>query len=441
MILGGWGRYPVADCRVADLRDETGARDAVLRASGTLIARGQGRSYGDAALNPAGTLLTRRLNRFLAFDPQTGDLTCESGVLLDDILSVFVRRGWFPPVTPGTRQVSLGGMIAADVHGKNHHQAGPFCRHIRVLDLMLADGRVVTCSPDREPGLFRATCGGMGLTGIILRATVRLMPIETAWIRQRVIRCASLSEVMAAFAAAGDASYSVAWIDGLSGGGALGRSVLFLGEHARRQDLPPSLRQHPLRVPEHRRLSVPVPLPGAVLSPSMVRLFNGVYFRRAQEGTGLVDLDSFFYPLDAVRHWNRIYGRRGFVQFQCVLPLAASAEGLARLLAVTAAAGLGSFLSVLKLFGPGPGGMLSFPMEGYTLALDFPLSAAVPGLLRRLEAIVCDHGGRLYLAKDALMTPQTFRSGYPELPGFLAERDRVGATGCFSSLQSQRVMP
>lgn len=433
MTLSGWGNYPRLAVRSARFRGEA-ALDAALAGADSLIARGNGRAYGDAALNARLTLSTLDHDRLLAFDPGTGRLTCEAGVLLSDLVDLFLPRGWFVPVTPGTRLVTVGGMIAADVHGKNHHLHGSFGRHVESLRLRTGDG-VVTCSRDQNPDLFRATIGGMGLTGVILEATFRLVPVETAWIRQETVVCPNLDAAMAAFEASAGWTYTVAWIDCLARGARSGRSLLYRGEHARRDEIG---RARPLRLPPKRRLAVPVNAPEIALNHWSVAAFNELYWRRgAGGGTALVDAETFFYPLDALLDWNRIYGRRGFVQYQCVLPKPASRAGLGLLLERIAAAGSGSFLAVLKLFGPGDaeGGDLSFPMEGYTLALDFPATAATFALLTELDAIVADHGGRLYLAKDARMGARLLRQGYRDgLARFARQRDPR-----FDSALSQRL--
>ncbi|WP_207476667.1 FAD-binding oxidoreductase [Arenibaculum pallidiluteum] len=437
MRLSGWGNYPRAECRTVEVR---GAEEiaAGLAGHASAIARGNGRAYGDAALNPEATLLTRRHDRILAFDGETGRITCESGILLSDLLEILVPRGWFPPVTPGTRLVSVGGMIASDVHGKNHHVAGSFCRHVEGLELMQADGRVLTCSPTENADLFLATCGGMGLTGVIVTATFRLLPIASAWIRQETLRCANLAEVMAAFEASQGWTYSVAWIDCLAGGTARGRSLLHRGEHAWPDELDPGRGATPLILPPRPRRRVPATFPDFALTSLSVRAFNEIYYRAGRPGTQIVDYDRFFYPLDAVLDWNRIYGRRGFIQYQCVLPKAAGSAGLEALLDAIARSGLGSFLAVLKLFGPGDAGLLSFPMEGYTLALDFPIRTHTLALADRLDAIVAEQGGRIYLAKDARMPPAMLRQGYPQLDRFLTIRRASGAER-FSSLLSRRL--
>jgi FAD/FMN-containing dehydrogenase len=437
MMLSGWGRYPRAECRVIAPRERADLL-TVIRTQNSLIARGNGRSYGDSALNPVTTLAMRHCDRFIAFNPETGVLEAESGALLSDVLETYVPRGWFPAVTPGTKFVTLGGMIAADVHGKNHHKAGSFGSYVESLDLGLADGRVLRCSRSENTNLFEATLGGMGLTGVILSARVRLLPIETAYIRQETLRARDLEEVMEQFESSFDWSYTVAWIDCLAKGRALGRALLYRGEHARLGDLPEGKRAAPFTFLPKRRRCVPVDFPSFTLNRWSVATFNKLYYRRAVAGMALVDYDTYFYPLDAILEWNRIYGRSGFVQYQCVLPKAESRVGLNELLSLIAASGSGSFLSTLKLLGPGRG-MLSFPIEGYTLALDFRADRASLALLSELDAIVASRNGRIYLAKDARMRAEMVREGYPALGEFETVRGRIDPGRKFASMQSQRL--
>ena len=441
MRLSGWGRYPILDCRLERLRRREDL-PALLRRGGTLIARGNGRSYGDAALNPELTLAMPAMDRMQAFDAETGLLSCEAGVLLADILETFAPRGWFPPVIPGTKLVTVGGMIAADVHGKNHHRDGTFGAHVESLTLATADGEVRECSRRQHAGLFRATLGGMGLTGVILSARFRLRPIETAFILQETLPARSLDETMALFEASRGLPYSVAWIDCLARGAKLGRAVLMRGAFMERGALPPRLAADPLRLPPAGRLRVPVDAPSMLLNRASIGLFNGLYYRlaRARAGTRPVHFEPFFFPLDRIEAWNRLYGRRGFVQYQCVLPKSESPAGIAALLERVAAAGQGSFLAVLKLFGPAGEGLLSFPMEGYTLALDFPVRNATPALLDALDAITHRHGGRVYLAKDARCAPQRVREGYAGLGDFEAARAAAArAPAKFASALSRRL--
>ena len=437
MILSGWGRFPRAECRFIDAHDRKSALEAIA-ANPSLIARGNGRSYGDSSLNPGATLGMTRGNRLRDFDQDSGLLDCEAGVMLADILETFVPRGWFPPVTPGTKFVTIGGMIAADVHGKNHHRDGAFGSHVESLELALAGGNVATCSASENAGLFAATRGGMGLTGVILSARFRLKPIATSSIRQETLICRDLDETMARFEDSKDWTYTVAWIDCLARGGASGRSLLYRGEHAALADLPQERRAAPLMYETGRAKRVPADFPVFALNRWSVAAFNEIYYRRARPGTDIVDFERFFYPLDSLLEWNRIYGRKGFVQYQCVLPKKESRQGLGVLLARISEAGAGSFLSVLKLLGPSSC-PLSFPMEGYTLALDFPASKANLELLDSLDGIVAAHGGRVYLAKDARLAPGMVRQFYPELGAFEDARLAADPGRKFASLQSQRL--
>ena len=430
--LAGWGRFPRAHCRIAQARDEGEVRAALADPARSWIARGLGRSYGDPALNPQGVLDMTRSARFLAFDAETGLLTCEAGVSLADVVAVFSPRGWWPPVTPGTQFVTVGGMAACDVHGKNHHVAGAFSSHVAWLDLMSADGQVRRCSRTENAPLFFATLGGMGLTGVILRLAFPLIRIETGFMRQDTVVCASLDETLQAFEERQATTYSVAWTDCSASGDALGRSLAYFGEHATRDELPPGLTAPALR----QGPRVPLALPA--INPISVRAFNGFHYGRGEPGRAYVGLQPYFYPLDALRDWFRLYGPSGFVQHQCVLPHASAREGLRALIARIQSAGSGSFLVVLKGMGEGRSGPLSFPMAGYTLAIDFSANAKNFSLLIELDAIVADHGGRLYLAKDARSGSGVLK-GYPNLDAFREVREAVDPTHRFRSLQSERL--
>ncbi|MBC7285974.1 FAD-binding oxidoreductase [Hoeflea sp.] len=439
MKLSGWGRYPVLEARTHAPRSVDALRELVL-SEPSLIARGNGRAYGDSAINISATVETRHLNRMLAFHPVSGQLVAEAGVLLGDIISAFLSRGWFPMVTPGTKFVTLGGAIAADVHGKNHHKDGSFRACVDWIDVMMPDGEIHRCSRQDDAALFDHTLGGMGLTGIILRAAIRLRPVETAWIRQTTIAAPNLKAAMAAFEATQDATYSVAWIDCLGTNSNLGRSLVMLGEHATRNDLSPQQAQAPFQIKPKRRFTVPIDFPAFTLNSLAMRGFNALYYWAGARKTGaqLVDWDSYFYPLDAILGWNRIYGRKGFAQFQCALPLDRSETGLTALLAEIAKAGSGSFLAVLKRFGKQESAF-SFPMEGYTLALDFPVTPRTLALLDRLDQIMIDYGGRIYLAKDSRMSSATLRASDPRVSDFHAHRNSQGFTSRFRSAQSERL--
>ncbi|MCK9541202.1 MAG: FAD-binding oxidoreductase [Novosphingobium sp.] len=437
--LSGWGRFPRVETTPCAPRSDDQFRAALSAASGA-IARGNGRAYGDSAVSPGATLSTRHFNRMLSFDDSTGMLVAESGVLLADVIAAFLPRGWFPFVTPGTKFVSMGGAIAADVHGKNHHKEGSFGAFVEWIEVMGADGAVTRCSHTENADLFGWTVGGMGLTGVILRAAIRLRRVKSGWIRQTMVPAANLDAAIAALEQSLDATYSVAWIDCLATGAALGRSLVMLGEHAALDDLDPARRGAPFATPRHKARRVPIDFPSFALNGFSVAVFNDLYYARgkARAGASLVDWDSYFYPLDAVLEWNRIYGKRGFAQFQCVLPTATAREGLAELLRAISGAGAGSFLAVLKRMGA-QDSRCSFPMEGYTLALDFPASPANLALLERLDAITLAHGGRFYLAKDARMRRDTLHASDPRWASFAAMRERDGLSPVFRSAQSERL--
>lgn len=438
MIISGWGRFHKQHCHVVRPRSQDDVAGVIHADS--LIARGNGRSYGDSAQNPKTTVQTLGLNRMLAFDPATGVLVTEAGVLLADVIEHFLPRGWFPAVTPGTRYVTVGGMVAADVHGKNHHIEGGFGNFVEWLEVMTADGLTQRVSLHQNRELFCDTLGGMGLTGIIIRVAFRLKRVETGWIRQKAICAPDLATVLADFERHADAPYSVAWIDCLAKGAATGRSVMFLGEHAKRDSLPQSIKTDVFPAPGKVRRRLSFDWPNGALNRLSVRAFNQVYYRN-HLGRGRPDLvswDKYFYPLDRLEDWNRMYGRRGFFQYQCVVPLKGAEAALRALLDLVGQSGLGSFLAVLKRMGPQGNGTLSFPMEGYTLALDFPATPDALALMGRLDAVVETAGGRLYLAKDGRLPAATLRAMDPRVSVFAAARRQDGA-GHFQSSQSERL--
>ena len=430
MKISGWGCYPVIDACMLIMETSEQAK-SFLDEHDELLIHAMGRSYGDSAL-ATNIISTRRMNKFLVFDPQTGELTCEAGTSLFEIIRSLLPRGWFLPVTPGTRYVSIGGAIAADVHGKNHHQDGCFSSCVKSMQMLLADGRIVVCSRDEHADLFHATCGGMGLTGIILSATIRLLPVPSRIIRQKTFKAKNLEHVFELFEENTHWSYSVAWIDCLARGASMGRSLLMVGEHDEQGRLFPA---------RGKNLSVPFDFPCFSLNRYSIRLFNSLYYHRIRKTVreDRVDVESFFYPLDAVEHWNRIYGRKGFTQYQFVLPKSASFDGLKQILDRISATGLGSFLAVLKLLGPENNNFLSFPCQGYTLALDFKIENRLFRLLDDLDKIVCELGGRIYLAKDVRMKPETFAKGYPRLEAFQAVASEYDPQHKFESMQSKRL--
>jgi len=428
--IHGWGRYPSVD---SEITSPLSAKDAVTQVNriGSLVPRGLARSYGDSSLADR-VLETQYLNHFEAFDERSGLLTCEAGVSLDEILRVFVPRGWFLPVTPGTRFITVGGAIASDVHGKNHHVQGTFGAHVTELRLLLGNGEQAVTSPTDKPDLFRATCGGMGLTGVILSATVQLKPIRSSDIVETTIKAPSLEAVLAAFNEHESSTYSVAWIDCLARGKNLGRSLLTVGEHA---------ESGPLQVSPSRAITVPLDAPAFLLNSLTMRAFNSLYYAKTVRAshTRRIPFEPFFYPLDRVHDWNRLYGKPGFVQYQFMLPREAGVAGLRDVLERIAASGRGSTLAVLKVFGAGNDNHLSFPGPGYTLALDFKAEPAVFALLDTLDRVVLDYGGRIYVTKDARMSEETFKRSYPRWQEFESVRGKYHAFGKFASAQSIRL--
>lgn len=443
MELTGWGRYPRFETRLFAPFSAFEAANLQRDLDGS-IARGAGRAYGDAAIGAASCISALRLDRFHHFDESEGRLTVEAGAMLSDIIAACLPRRFFPPVVPGTKFVTVGGMIAADIHGKNHHGAGSFGDHVESFDLALPTGEIKTCSPQENVDLFVATIGGMGLTGTILKATFKLLPIETTWIRQETVVARNLGESIAILTARDEAPYSAAWIDCLASGAALGRSLIYLGRHAAKSDVEALAAgaQSDDAPGRARRLSVPIDLPGFTLNRWSVAAFNEVYFRKGAAAAGppfLNKIDPFFFPLDGVLNWNRIYGRRGFLQHQSVIGAERAEAAIGEILTLFARRGNASFLAVLKKLGPAGRGLLSFTAPGFTLALDLAIDEGVFAFLDEIDKIVVAAGGRIYLAKDARQSRATFAAGYPNIEKFRAIRRRIGADRHIASRMSDRL--
>ncbi|WP_232797042.1 FAD-binding oxidoreductase [Blastococcus atacamensis] len=441
--LTGWGRTAPTPATVVPVRGPEDAGTALAaRTQRGLVARGLARSYNDAAQNAGGLVLDMTAaDRVLDVDLAGAEIEVEAGISLDRLMNLFVPMGLFVPVTPGTRYVTVGGAIAADIHGKNHHVAGTFSQHVAWLDLLTADGQVRRIGPDRDPDLFWATAGGMGLTGVILRVRLRMTPIETSRLLVDTDRTPDLDSLMTLLTETDHLyDYSVAWIDCVATGARMGRSVLTRGRFARRDELTEKQRADPLRYSGAVRLSTPGVFPSGLLNQATVAAFNEVWYRKSprHKRDQLQTIGAFFHPLDGVGNWNRVYGPRGFVQYQFVVPHGGE-DAMRRALIRISSSGHASFLAVLKRFGEGNPGMLSFPVSGWTLALDIPVVEGLAGLLDELDELVVGAGGRVYLAKDPRVRPDLFGQMYPRLESFRDVRRRVDPEGVFTSDLARRL--
>lgn len=424
-----WGNFPVVE---KEMKSEDSFRKIreFIQNHNEVIARGNGRCYGDASLGES-IFSTKKLNKFISFDRLNGIIECESGVLLSDVLEVSVPQGYFLYVTPGTKFVSIGGAIASDVHGKNHHAEGCFSECVIDFKLMTENGEIITCSRDENQEKFWATIGGMGLTGIILSARFKLKNIETAYIRQESIKAENLEEIFQLFDESESWTYNVAWIDCLQKGKNIGRSILMRGEHAFAHELPKKYSKNPLRLKKKFSPTVPFYFPGFVLNALTVKIFNWLYYKKQskKEVKNFTDYETFFYPLDFVNDWNKIYGKSGFIQYQMMIPKETGKEGMKKILETIANSGNGSFLAVLKLYGKeNPQAYNSFPFEGYSLALDFKVNSKLRKLVDQLDDIVQQYNGRIYLTKDSMS-----RSS---LTGYLKNVE----SSKFVSLQHKRIL-
>jgi len=431
MLIHGWGRYPGIDAEIVEPESVTTLTAALTDANTVaLIPRGAGRSYGDSSL--ANTVISSRyLDNFYSLDDKQGFLHCGAGLTLDQLLKVCIPRGWFLPVVPGTKFVSIGGAIAADIHGKNHHRDGSFCEFVDSLTLALANGELIKCSRNENTELFHGTCGGMGLLGAIVDATIKLEKVSSVFLNTRTIPSSNLEETLALLQEHNKERFVVAWLDCLAQKEQLGRGIVHLGDY-----------DNSGRLDIHRRWgpSVPFSTPSLFLNSYSMRLFNNLYYRlNSAGGSNNESYDEFFFPLDSIRHWNRLYGRKGFLQYQFVLPDESSQEGMTQVLERVAVSGKGSLLAVLKKFRDGNENLLSFPRSGMTLTLDFKREDSLFPLLDELDAIVIDHGGRHYLAKDARMSESVFKAGYPAWQEFYQLKQQVDPDQRFASLQSARI--
>jgi FAD/FMN-containing dehydrogenase len=412
-----WGNVSLANHDVLNI-DWPDCQFPKLHSNQTVLPYGNGRSYGDVPLNDGGILLnTKSLNRIISFDKDTGILQCEAGILISDIIPIILSHGWFLAVTPGTQFVTLGGAVANDVHGKNHHLVGSFGRHVLSFDLLRSDNKNYTCSREENIELFKATIGGLGLTGLITTVTIQLTRVSGSRIACNNIAFSNLDEGLELFRQYNKSTYTVAWIDCLSTGDNLGRGIFMIGEHCKPKEYSYKSRN---------KITVPIDLPGFTLNKWSVRAFNELYYRvgELKQGDSIIDIEPFFYPLDNILKWNKIYGKKGFFQHQCVIPKDESGNDrvvIRKMLSMIADSGQASFLAVLKTFGDCKSpGMLSFPSPGITLALDLPNKGAKTlSILEKLDQLVLSAGGKIYPAKDTRMSSHTFKTCYPVWSEFI----------------------
>jgi decaprenylphospho-beta-D-ribofuranose 2-oxidase len=444
VTLTGWGRIAPSTAELAEPASDLDASVLLRGGAGNgVIPRGLGRSYNDAAQSAGGLVLsTARLNQINSLDPATGVAVCEAGTSLEQLIVAGLPHGWFVPVSPGTRQVTIGGAIAADVHGKNHHVAGSFASHVSEFSLLLPSGEVKTVTPGCDPELFWATAGGMGLTGFIMRATVQLKKVGSSLVKVDTVRTADIDETMQVLAQHDTKyGYTVAWSDSMATGASLGRSVVTSGDFAAVSELPSAARGKPFSFDPRARVGAPDVFPPGLLNRHSIRLANEIWYRKSpkfREGE-IQTIGQFFHPLDGIRNWNRVYGPGGFRQYQYVLPFGQE-QAVRRSFEMVSALPAPSFVTVLKRFGAADPGFLSFPRPGWTLALDFPArTAALLPLLDRLDRLVMEHGGRVYLAKDGHVARRAFEAMYPRVAEFRQIRAEIDPAGILASDLSRRL--
>jgi FAD/FMN-containing dehydrogenase len=436
--LTGWGNYPVVESFTLNPRNLEDAKDDLTK--GSVIARGLGRSYADQAINEDQYVaVCTKLNRMLNWDEKESILECEAGVSLDDIITVFGPKGWLPMICPGTKFVTIGGAIANDIHGKAHHIDGSFVNCVLSFTILLADGSVVEASRTENADLFWANFGGLGLLGVILTARIRLRKIETTYFKQKSMVIKNLDHMLEALEKYDhDYNYSVAWIDALAKGSKLGSGVLTLGNSAKLSELPEKLKARPLLTHKAGKLKVPFYLPSFALNGVSVRLLNRVIAYVQNSPKEFVHYEKFFFPLDAINDWNKGYGKRGFIQYQFVIPEDDGKKNMTEILEMIASSGCTPFLNVFKRMGEGQG-ILSFPFKGYTLAIDFPMTKELREFTPKLDAKVLSAGGRLYLGKDGMLHETTFKAMYPQYEEWMAIKRKYDPGNRFSSNISRRL--
>jgi len=436
--IAGWGNYPMSDSYVFQPSGESDLKKVLNKLK--VIPRGLGRSYGDQAVNDAKHVaVCTKMNHFIAWDEAQGLLECEAGVSLEEIITYFAPKGWLPMICPGTKFVTIGGAIANDIHGKAHHIDGSFVNCVISFKIMLADGSTVEASRTENSDLFWANFGGLGLLGVIISAKIKLRKIETTYFKQKSIVIKNLDEMLEALDKYDhEYNYSVAWIDALAKGKKLGSGVLTLGNAAKLDELPENLKKEPLKIHPKGKLSVPMFMPNFTLNGFTVKILNRLIAFVQNSPKNFVHYEKFFFPLDAINNWNRGYGKRGFIQYQFVIPEENGRENVAKILEMIAGSGCTPFLNVFKRMGDGQG-ILSFPFKGYTLAIDFPVTKNLKAFTKKLDAKVLEAGGRLYLGKDAMLDEQMFKSMYPQHKEWMAIKAKYDPSNVFTSNISRRL--
>jgi decaprenylphospho-beta-D-ribofuranose 2-oxidase len=435
--ISGWGNYPVVESYVVSVNSRA---DAATVISEEVIPRGLGRSYSDQAVNSMRTVaLCTKLDKMISFDRDSGILECEAGVSLEDIIRTFVPKGWFPSICPGTKFITIGGAIANDIHGKAHHVDGSFVNCVISFTILLSDGSVVTASRSEHSDLFWANFGGMGLLGIILTARIQLRKIETTYFKQKSMVIKNLDHLLAALEEHEQGyNYSLAWIDPLAKGAKLGSGVFTVGNQATLRDLPPKYKGNPLALHPDKKLSLPFYLPDFALNDFTSRILNRIMAYMLSHPGEIVHYEKYFFPLDMINGWNKGYGKRGFIQYQFVVPKEQGRLHLRQILESIANSGCTPFLNVFKTLGKEQG-ILSFPFEGYTLAIDFPVSERLKKFIPTLDRQVLEAGGRIYLGKDAFLDKETFYKMYPQVKEWLQIKTKYDPNNIFTSDIGRRV--
>ncbi len=438
MIIKGWAGYPKVDTRYFEPKTVDEIQKKIK--SKNIIARGNGRSYGDSAIGATTTISMKNFNKIIFFNNTTGELIAQSGLMLKDVIEKFLPKGWFPYVTPGTKFVTLGGMVAANVHGKNQHKEGCLINFINWIEIINPDGKLMKCSKDLNSELFNWSVGGMGLTGIIVNISLNLRKVETSWINQKILISNNLDKTFDLIEKNLNYSYSVAWIDTMKKGDSMGRSIIYLGEHAKKLDLKKKNQNKELYNKSKITFKIPFNFPVWFINKYTLILLNLFIYWIGffKKKINLVEIDKFFYPLDNFYYWDKIYGKRGFIQYQCVFPLNNSKQGVREIFSYLTESDIGSFVSTLKRFGK-DFTKISFPMEGYSLCLDLKLNDKTLGAANELDKIVLKHNGRFYLVKDSRISSKDFHLSDNRFIDFINFRKNNNLTEFFNSTQSKRL--